>query len=135
MALASWLGARRSRFRPAVMGILIATEYLMGMLFALIALQPILGLPVWVIALATMAILIPLLIVAAKKVSELREPMDPTPNECWRGAIFYYNPDDAALFVEKREGWGYTFNFANRWSWVLLAGLVVVIASVPYVLA
>ncbi len=135
MALAGWLGSRRSRSRPVTLGIMITAEYLVGVLFALISVQPVLGMPVWIIALAPLAIIIPLVIVAIKKLSETAGPMDPTPNECWKGAIFYYNPNDSALFVEKREGWGYTFNFANRWSWVLLAGLVLVIASAPFVLA
>ncbi len=135
MTLACWFGARRSRFRVSVMTVMIAAEYVLGLLFTLIALQPVLGIPVTLIAFASTSMLVTLVIVAARKMSNLGEPMDPTPNECWKGAIFYYNPDDAALFVEKRDGWGYTFNFANRWSWVLLAGLGVVIASVPYVLA
>ena len=37
-------------------------------------------------------------------------------------------------FVEKRKGLGYTFNFANRWSWVLLLGPALMIASAPFVL-
>jgi uncharacterized membrane protein len=82
-----------------------------------------------------MAILIPLILVVTKKMGEPGDQMEATPNECWKGAIFYYNPNDAALFVEKRDGWGYTFNFANSWSWVLLLGLVLVIASAPFVLA
>jgi uncharacterized membrane protein len=39
------------------------------------------------------------------------------------------------LFVEKRDGLGYTLNFANRGSWMLLLGLALVIASVPFVTA
>ncbi|SRR5581483_2599403 len=114
-------------------GFVIAIEYLLALLFALIALQPLLGVPIWIIALAPIAILIPLLIVMTQKLSEPGEPMEPTPNECWHWGIFYYNSNDAVLFVEKREGFGYTFNFANRWSWVLLAMLVLVIASAPLV--
>lgn len=135
MALAGWFGSRRSRSRPVVLGFVVAIEYLFGLLFALIAVQAPLGIPVWVIALAPTAILIPLVTVMRNKMSEPREPMDPTPNECWKGSIFYYNRDDAALFVEKREAFGYTLNFANYWSWVLLLGLALVIASAPFVLA
>jgi uncharacterized membrane protein len=135
MALAGWSGSRRSRSRSVMLGGVIAIEYLMGLLFALISVQALLGMPAWVIVLSPMAILIPLIIVMVNKMSEPSEPMDPTPNECWRGAIFYYNPNDAVLFVEKREGFGYTLNFANRWSWVLLLGLALVIASAPFVLA
>jgi hypothetical protein len=58
-------------------------------------------------------ILVPLMIVMTRKMSEPSEPIDPTPNERWRSNVFCYNPDDAALIVEKREGLGYSFNFAN----------------------
>jgi len=78
--------------------------------------------------------LVPLLIVMARKMTDPRDPVDATPNECWKGGIFYYNPNDAVLFVEKRDGLGYTFNFANRWAWVLLAGLMMVVASAPFVI-
>jgi len=73
--------------------------------------------------------------IMTKKWSEPSEPMNPTPNECWKANIFYYNPNDSALFVEKREGLGYTFNFANRWSWGLLLGLALVAATAPFILA
>jgi uncharacterized membrane protein len=118
-----------------MLGGVIAIEYLFALVFALIPLQALLGIPVWVIALSPMAILIPLITVMTNKMSEITEPMDPTPNECWKGAILYYNPNDAALFVQCRhQVFTYTFNFANPWSWVLLLGLVLVIASGPFVL-
>jgi len=135
MALAGWFGSRRSRSRPVMLGGVIAVEYMLGLLFALIAIQPLVGIPIWLVVLSPMVILIPLIIVMTNKMSRPWEPMDPTPNECWKANVFYYNPNDAALFVEKRDGLGYTFNFANRWSWALLLSLVLVIASVPLVLA
>jgi uncharacterized membrane protein len=135
MALAGWFGSRRSRSRSVMLGGVIAIEYLLGLLFALIAVQALLRIPVWVIALSPTAMLIPLIIVLKNKMSESQAPIDPTPNECWKGSILYYNPNDAALFVEKRDGLGYTLNFANCWSWVLLLGLALVIASAPFVLA
>jgi Family of unknown function (DUF5808) len=44
---------------------------------------------------------------------------DRTPDRCWKAGIFYVNPADPALFVEKRHGIGYTLNFGNPWSWVV----------------
>ena len=38
---------------------------------------------------------------------------------CVYGGMFYFNPSDAAFFVDK-----YAFNFANRWSWVFIACIV-----------
>jgi uncharacterized membrane protein len=46
-------------------------------------------------------------------------PGQKPPDDGWNG-IFYSNPDDPALFVPKRYGVGYTLNFGNRWSWVVL---------------
>ncbi len=35
--------------------------------------------------------------------------------EKWSGGgLFYYNPDDPALMVEKKDGLGYTYNFAGQ---------------------
>lgn len=42
------------------------------------------------------------------------------------GGLFYYNPDDPALIVEKRDGLGYTYNFAGKGICLRLAFLAVV---------
>jgi uncharacterized membrane protein len=47
--------------------------------------------------------------------------------EKWSGGgMFYYNPDDPALMVEKKDGLGYTYNFAGegiRLRLIFLAGV------------
>ncbi len=48
----------------------------------------------------------------------------------WKLGMFYYNPDDPAVFVEKRFGIGWTNNFAQPLSWVLLIGAVLVLPLV-----
>jgi Family of unknown function (DUF5808) len=58
-----------------------------------------------------------------------RQP--PPDDDAWRG-IFYWNPKDPALFVPKRFGIGYTLNFGNPWSWVVLAAIFI-IAMLPLV--
>jgi len=45
---------------------------------------------------------------------------DRTPDRCWKAGLFYVNPDDPALFVEKRFGIGYTLNFGRPLSWLIL---------------
>ncbi|MBV9209996.1 MAG: DUF1648 domain-containing protein [Acidobacteria bacterium] len=42
------------------------------------------------------------------------------------GGLFYYNPDDPALIVEKRDGLGYTYNFAGKGIKLRLAFLALV---------
>ncbi|MDR1713307.1 MAG: DUF5808 domain-containing protein [Coriobacteriales bacterium] len=47
----------------------------------------------------------------------------------WKLGLFYCNRDDPALFVEKRFGIGWTSNFARPLNWVLITGLLVLIAA------
>ena len=42
----------------------------------------------------------------------------------WRGGAFYCNPQDPAIMVEKRIGFGWTFNFARPASWLILAAIL-----------
>ncbi len=129
VGIAGWYGARRSRSRPVILGGIIAVTYVVAGMSDLIALQPVFGIPEWPIILVVVAALIPILVIMAGKMSHLGEPLDPTPQECWKGGVIYYNPSDPVLFVEKRGGLGYTLNFANRWAWILLAGLALVVAT------
>ena len=58
-------------------------------------------------------------------------------DEFWKWGVIYYNPNDSALFVEKRFGIGMTLNFAKWPAWVAigLILLVTLVASVlPFVL-
>jgi hypothetical protein len=53
------------------------------------------------------------------------QPIEPTPTECWHGGMIYFNPNDPAIIVERRDSVGYTFNFANTWSWILLGSFLI----------
>jgi uncharacterized membrane protein len=53
-----------------------------------------------------------------------------TLDKYWKWVTFYVNAGDPALFVKKRYGVGYTLNFGNRWSWLLL-GLILVAIILP----
>jgi uncharacterized membrane protein len=64
------------------------------------------------------AIALVFLIVYQLRAMSNQSPTDNTPDECWSGGVFYYNPDDPAFLVEKRIGFGWTLNYANKWSWV-----------------
>ncbi len=52
----------------------------------------------------------------------------------YAGGLFYYNPDDPALFVEKMVGFGYTFNMANRRVYVYLAYMLVLPLIISWML-
>ena len=82
---------------------------------------------VWIILgpillLGALAVLLPLFVRTGRR----------PPDEAWKG-IFYSNPDDPALFVPKRFGIGYTFNFGNPWSWAVLA-LIFLMVALPFIL-
>lgn len=127
--LASWFGARRSRMRSTMLGTLIGAACVMALLFAGIAVHPVLDIPIAALIVIPLAGLFLIVGVAIRRVAGEGQPSDPTPNECWKAGIVYYNPDDPALFVEKRAGIGYTMNFGNRWSWALLAGIAAMVGS------
>jgi len=54
---------------------------------------------------------------------------DRTPDACWKWGLCYVNPADPSILIEKRFGVGYTLNFGNRWTWVVLALLLVPVAA------
>ncbi len=51
-----------------------------------------------------------------------------------RGAWFYANPDDTNLFVRKRYAYRYTINCANPRAWVALAGFVVLLLGIAWLI-
>jgi len=111
------------RFRRATLRFLIGMLWAMSLLFSWIALNPILGFQMPPILLTVLilgavgALAFPLLRLG----SDPDSGTDATPDSAWKMGIIYYNPEDPALMVEKRFGLGYTVNFANRTSWVLMA--------------
>ncbi len=51
---------------------------------------------------------------------------DGMPDSAWIGGIIYFNPADSAWLVERRGGYGYTFNFARPQSWLALIGILLI---------
>lgn len=133
LAFAIWFGARRSRFRRVTFGALIAIEYMQALLLSAVAVAPIVHLPGWVMPVIPLVFIVPMLFAMARAITEPGGAPEPTPNECWKGGMIYFNPKDPALLVERRAGLGYTFNFGNPWSWVLLA-MIVAAATTPLML-
>jgi hypothetical protein len=54
---------------------------------------------------------------------------DRTPDHCWKAGV-YFNPDDPAVFVERRSLVGWTLNFGNPGAWVFLGGILMFIVMV-----
>ncbi|TCW38109.1 putative membrane protein [Thermohydrogenium kirishiense] len=53
--------------------------------------------------------------------------VDRDDDKYWKGGLIYYNPDDPALFVEKRFGVGWTFNFARPTAWLFILAIILII--------
>lgn len=48
-------------------------------------------------------------------------------DQYWKAGIFYCNPKDPAIFVEKRFGVGWTINMANPLGWLIFIGILALI--------
>ena len=54
-------------------------------------------------------------------------------DEHWKAGIFYFNKDDASLFLPKRFGVGWTMNWARPAAWLIVGGFT--LASIAFVAA
>jgi uncharacterized membrane protein len=52
------------------------------------------------------------------------------PQSPWRFVVFYFDETDPRVLVPKRTHLGWTLNFGNRASWVVLWGFVLAVAVV-----
>jgi hypothetical protein len=125
-----------TRFRRANLRMIVAMGWTLAALFGVLALNPYLAsgdelaVPAWLMVGAILAVTAGFLWPIVRISQEPGSGSDGTPDECWKLGQIYYNPNDPALMVEKRFGVGYTINFGNRASW-LLVGLLVLILLVP----
>jgi uncharacterized membrane protein len=132
LALLTYRGARRGTARSTTLVVLIAVSYLIALVFSMAGLSPFWAPQPWVVFGVIVAFLVAIVAIVARAYSRPEPegaPAESTPEQCWRGGIFYYNPDDPALFVEKRVGVGYDFNFGNRLTWVILGGILLFVAG------
>ena len=51
-----------------------------------------------------------------------KPPRDDDQN--WKLGMFYFNPSDPSLFVEKRMGYGWTINHARPLAWMIFGGII-----------
>jgi uncharacterized membrane protein len=116
------------RHRRANVQMLAVLAWSLGVVFATVTL-----LPLMTAAGSTWPMLILLLPLAGVLVMGVRlyklsvestGGSDGTPEDCWKLGMFYYNPQDPALMVEKRSGPGFTLNFGHGGAWALMAGLL-----------
>jgi uncharacterized membrane protein len=133
--------AREGRFRRLVLLVLLGGEYLVAATAALTASLPVFGPRAtrWMVPLILgMTVVFVLFITAALLRSGqggVRLPdgepdgtrglTDGREDRFWKLGLFYVNPSDPAVFVEKRFGLGYTLNFGNRWAWLIVAVILI----------
>ena len=121
---------------------LLSLEFFLAVIFSFVGLLPLMGnrnpgvVPILIATLAMLAALIFAMSRLAKHHAKLQAEADASmpggaSNDHWKAGVFYVNRDDAALFVPKRFGIGYTLNFGHATAWVIMA-LVLVL---PLILA
>ncbi len=120
MTQATFYGARRTSQRRVILKVMVLAMYLLTFLFTAIALSPLSGFSVWWIILPVVLFTIIVVVWLYRAFNDPRHPPEPTPDECWYLGLFYYNPQDPAVFVPRRVGLGYTFNFGTGWAWIIL---------------
>lgn len=123
---------------------LLAVEFFLATCFSGVALLPLTGnfgaVPILIVTILLIAALFPLTHwLNAKRAPVADKPShefvgDGTLDEHWKLGLFYFNPDDSALLVEKRVGIGWTLNFARGLSWVIMLLVLVLPLSFVFVI-
>jgi len=125
-----------TRFRRANLVLLVAGTWGVTAMICALSLLPLIA-PgsavtrlVWIVPLAFVATLVPFLWQVIRLTRDRASGSDGTPDACWKFGLIYVNRDDAAIFVEKRFGVGYTLNFGHPGLvWILVAGVLVVLVA------
>jgi uncharacterized membrane protein len=144
-----WASLRRNLiFRRKWSAFTLTMGFLITMLFAAIPLQQVYGFEVNILMTLILTFVTIILLwvvrlgfVTGQGGSRIRLPDEESApatgkvnrddDRYWILGQFYYNPDDPALFLEKRFGIGWTFNFARPLAWVLfLAPFVLVVVLI-----
>lgn len=118
--------------------VLLFTEYILAGIIAWTALLPLRTLPMRSPTLALPLGVLAILLLILLALFVVRRPPEPAPaqraqpvgdrtdDRCWKAGVFYFNPKDPALLVEKRFGIGYTVNFGHWAAWVFLGCLLLI---------
>ncbi len=125
-------GAHEREFRRLNLWALLGAEYVLASVFGLLPILSTLGGtvagPLFTALTLVFGVVTSALLIRQGQggsrlwpISSSAKPVgDRTPDSCWKWGMLYVNPDDPALFVEKRFGLGYTVNLGNPWSWILV---------------
>lgn len=130
LAFITWFGSRRSSTRRAALSCFAAASVMLASVFSVVPLSTLWHLPPMLVALGVVIASLALVIWMLSRGWSLSDTApERTAEDRWYAGGIYYNPDDPAVMVQKRSGFGYTFNFGNHWSWVLLAGTAIIVGG------
>jgi len=116
LGFTTYYGARKSPNRAAALAVMTIVAYPLALVFGSVSLMPLVHFPPWALAVALPPFILGFIVWIVQKNAEPKaEGQADTPEECWRAGDIYVNPADPAIFVEKRDGFGFTFNFGNPW--------------------
>jgi uncharacterized membrane protein len=124
LGVAVLMGSRKSARLTGMSGIFIGTMYLLSIIFSGVGLSPLVHVPAGAMLGFTGVFVAIVLLLGFRANADPDRPIEATPDECWTLGGIYNNPDDPAIFVQKRVGFGYTVNFGNVWSYVVLGGFL-----------
>ena len=135
VGLAGFYGSRRSPMRIAMLKMMLCVMYVLAYVFGMAAI-----LPLW--RFSTIAFVVPIFVLVGvvlaysyKLMSDPDNPLDATPDSCWRLSSIYYNPADAALFVQKRIWHWVHVEFRRiRMSWLVMAVTLALIPAAIFLL-
>lgn len=59
------------------------------------------------------------------------EVIDRDNDKHWKLGVLYFNPNDPAIFLEKRFGVGWTINLARPVAWIIFGVMILLIIAIP----
>ncbi len=136
----AWVLAHQTRktvMRRITIRVIEFVIYLTTLSFVVVALLPLISIPVWLLPMVMFVSVAGLIYWSYRQLTATTAEdtlPEPQRDSYWKAGVFYWNPNDPAIFVAKRVGIGYTMNFANKWAWVALFGILL-IAVLPALLA
>jgi uncharacterized membrane protein len=135
-------GSLKHDFAHRVAVFVLILEFFQAIVWSYIALLPQIGepgmMPLLIVTILPLPILVILIVWLTKghvhaergAATTASTPVgDGTLDKFWKFGVFYFNPNDAALFVEKRIGVGYTMNFAHALAWIIMALMLLLVGA------